>query len=31
VVQRIKQAMFYRLFAAGLLLTDGKLLWDGLR
>ena len=31
VVQRIPQALFYRLLSIGLLLTGSKLLWDGLR
>jgi len=31
VVRVIPQALFYRLFALGMLLTGCKLLWDGLR
>jgi hypothetical protein len=31
VVRRIPQTLFYRLFSLGMLLTGGKLLWDGLR
>ena len=31
VVRHIPQALFYRLFSVGMLLTGVKLLWDGLR
>lgn len=31
VVRRIPATLFYRLFSVGMLLTGGKLLWDGLR
>ncbi len=31
VVRHIAQALLYRLFSVGLLLTGSKLLWDGLR
>ena len=31
VVRVIPQALFYRVFNIGLLLTGTKLLWDGLR
>lgn len=31
LLRRIPQALFYRLFSLGLLLTGCKLLWDGLR
>ena len=30
-VRRVPQALFYRLFSLGMLLTGSKLLWDGLR
>jgi uncharacterized protein len=31
IVRVIPQALFYRLFSVGMLLTGSKLLWDGIR